>query len=100
MSGALEMRSPAPTLASGKDRAQDIRNETHSSNVRPEAEADFAADYLARRFGLSRALSARAMAARLCDWHLYDRPALHGMAHLFDGDPHPAWRLLVHCRST
>lgn len=57
MSGAPEMRSPAPTLASGKDRAQDIRNETHFSNVRPEAEADFAAEYLARRFGLSRSLS-------------------------------------------
>ena len=57
MSRAPEMRSPAPTLASGKDRAQDIRNETHTSNVRPEAEADFAADYLAGRFGLSSSLS-------------------------------------------
>jgi hypothetical protein len=44
------MRSPAPRWRAG-NRAEVIRNETSHSIARTEPEADFAAIYLARRFG-------------------------------------------------
>jgi hypothetical protein len=53
------MRSPAPRANAG-NRAEVIRNET--SHTITEPEADFAAIYLARRFGLTVPL-AHAIAA-------------------------------------
>jgi hypothetical protein len=48
-----EMRSPAPALASGKDRAEGNHNSNINIIAKPEPEADFAANYVARRFGLA-----------------------------------------------
>jgi hypothetical protein len=45
------MRSPAPRWRAGT-RVEVIRNETSHSVARTEPEADFAAIYLARWFGL------------------------------------------------
>ena len=50
------MRSPAPRANAG-NRAKVVRNETSYTIARPEAEADFAAVYLARRFGLAMPLA-------------------------------------------
>ncbi len=58
---ASEMRSPAPRANAG-DRAEVVRNRTSYTIARPESEADFAAVYLARRFGLAMPL-AHAIAA-------------------------------------
>ena len=46
------MRGPAPR-ANAENRAEVIRNETSYSIARTEPEADFAAIYLARWFGLA-----------------------------------------------
>jgi hypothetical protein len=51
-----EMRSPAPRANAG-NRAEVIRNKTSHSNARTEPEADFAAIYLARRFGVAMPLA-------------------------------------------
>jgi hypothetical protein len=58
---APQMRSPAPRANAG-NRAEVIRNETSHTIARTEPEADFAAIYLARRFGLAIPL-AHAIAA-------------------------------------
>ena len=55
------MRSPAPRWRAG-NRAEVIRNKTSHTIDRTEPEADFAAIYLARRFGLAIPL-AHALAA-------------------------------------
>ena len=62
MIGRPEMRSPAPTLQSGKDRAEVNRNENLSTIANMETEADLAALYLARRYRLALPL-ARTIAA-------------------------------------
>ena len=62
MIGRPEMRSPAPTLQSGKDRAEGNRNETPFTIVRSDTEADLAALYLSRRYRLALPL-ARTIAA-------------------------------------
>ena len=51
MSAAPEMRSPAPL--GGGNRAEGNRNGFPFTIARPEAEADFAALYLVRRYGLA-----------------------------------------------
>ena len=56
------MRSPAPRANAGNRAELVIRNETSHTIARPEPEADFAALYLTRRFGLAMPL-ARAIAA-------------------------------------
>jgi hypothetical protein len=56
------MRSPAPTLQSGKDRAEGNRNEAPFYIASAETEADLAALYLSRRYGLVLPL-ARTIAA-------------------------------------
>ena len=61
MIGRPEMRSPAPRWQRG-NRAEVIRNKTSYTIARTEPEADFAALYLARRFGLAMPL-AHAIAA-------------------------------------
>jgi len=48
-----EMRSPAPALESGLDRAEVNRNDFPFTIARPETEADLAALYLVWRFGLA-----------------------------------------------
>ena len=53
MSAAPEMRSPAP-LAGGKDRAEGNRNGFPFTIAKPEREENFAALFLARRYGLAR----------------------------------------------
>lgn len=53
MIGRPEMRSPAPALQSGLDRAKSNRNEAISTIAKPETEENLAAFYLARRFGLA-----------------------------------------------
>ena len=59
---APEMRrSPAP-LAGGKDRAEVVRNGSFHTTTCIDAEADFAAIYLARRYRLAMPL-AQAVAA-------------------------------------
>ncbi len=58
---APEVRSPAPRANAG-NRAEVVRNKTSHTIARPEPEADFAAVYLARRFGLAMPL-AHAIAA-------------------------------------
>ena len=50
------MRSPAPRANAG-NRAEVVRNETSLYHRPPEPEADFAALYLARRFGLAMPLA-------------------------------------------
>ncbi|MDI9848139.1 hypothetical protein QM467_08760 [Rhodoblastus sp. 17X3] len=63
MTGAPEMRSrPARALASGLDRAEVVRNETILTIASPNAEADFAALFIARRYRLAMPL-AQAVAA-------------------------------------
>jgi hypothetical protein len=49
---APEMRNPAPRGNTG-NRAEVIRNKTSHTIAGIEPEADFAAIYLARRFGLA-----------------------------------------------
>jgi hypothetical protein len=51
MTGTPEMRSPAPR-ANAENRAEVIRNGFTFTIANPEPEADFAALYLARRYGL------------------------------------------------
>jgi hypothetical protein len=58
---APETRSPVPR-ANAENRAEVLCNKTSHTIARIEAEADFAAIYLARRFGLSAPL-AHAIAA-------------------------------------
>lgn len=41
MTSAPEMRSPAPALASGMDRAQVVRNEAPFTIAKPEVQANF-----------------------------------------------------------
>jgi hypothetical protein len=60
MNGAPQTRSPAPL--GGGNRAEGNRNETAFIIAAAKPEADFAAVFLARRFGLSLPL-ARAIAA-------------------------------------
>jgi hypothetical protein len=64
MTGRPEMRIPARALESAMDRAEiAIRNEASFTIVTPEPEAaNFAALYLARRYGLALPL-ARTVAA-------------------------------------
>jgi hypothetical protein len=61
------MRSPAPRWRAG-NRAEVIRDETSHTIDRTEPEADFAAIYLARRFGraipLAHAIAALANVGR------------------------------------
>jgi hypothetical protein len=59
---APQMRSPAPALASGKDRAEVIRNDVSLTTFHPGSEGDFAGIYLVRRFGLALPI-ARTIAA-------------------------------------
>jgi hypothetical protein len=58
---APQMRSPAPRWRAG-NRAEVVRKETSHSITCTEPEADFAAIYLARPFGLAMPL-AHAIAA-------------------------------------
>jgi hypothetical protein len=51
-----EMRTPAPR-ANAENRAKVIRNNSLHTIARPEPEGVFAAEYLARWFGLSAALA-------------------------------------------
>jgi hypothetical protein len=60
MSGS-QMRSPAPR-ANAENRAEGIRNDASSTTAHAESEADFAAVFAARRFGLTLPL-ARTIAA-------------------------------------
>jgi len=53
---APEVRSPAPRANAG-NRAEVVRNKTSYTITRTEPEADFAALYLARRFGLTMPLA-------------------------------------------
>ena len=62
MIGLPETPSPARALESAMDRAQGNRNEASFTIAKPEPEADFAALYLARRYGLALPL-ARTVAA-------------------------------------
>lgn len=62
MRASSHMRSPAPVLANGKDRAEVVRSGFTSIISNAENENDFAAVYLARRFGLSPCM-ARTVAA-------------------------------------
>jgi hypothetical protein len=62
MKSSPDMRSPAPTLASGNRAEEVVRNETSFTIAKPEPEADFAALYLARRYRLAMPL-AQAVAA-------------------------------------
>jgi hypothetical protein len=55
MSG-LQMRSPAPR-GNAENRAEVVRNKTSLTIGSAEPEADFAAVYLARRFGLAMPLA-------------------------------------------
>jgi hypothetical protein len=66
---APQMRSPAPRWSAG-NRAEVIRNETSHSIARTEPEADFAAIYLARRFGLAIPLAFKVnrFNGRWCDF--------------------------------
>ena len=57
---ASQMRSPAPL--GGGNRANSNRNEASCTIAKPESEANFAALYLSRRFGLALPL-ARTIAA-------------------------------------
>lgn len=50
------MRSPAPR-ANAENRAEVVRNDFACTTASPEQEADFAALYLARRFGLAMPLA-------------------------------------------
>jgi len=50
------MRSPAPR-ANAENRAELVRNKTLHTTTRNEPEADFAAIYLARPFGLATSLA-------------------------------------------
>jgi hypothetical protein len=60
MSGS-QMRSPAPRWRA-ENRAEGIRNDASSTTAHAESEADFAAVFAARRFGLALPL-ARTIAA-------------------------------------
>jgi hypothetical protein len=62
MIGAPEMRSPARALESAMDRAEGASNASAFTIAKPESEANFAALYLARRYGLALPL-ARTVAA-------------------------------------
>ena len=96
MMAAPEMRSPAPALASGKDRA-DLGSH-HKPEVNPEpseSPADFAARFVANRFRLP--LPVAAMVANLAGLAPRDthepRDHAHGAA-IIDHDAHePAPRL-------
>ncbi len=61
MNGAPKTRSPAPR-ANAENRAEGNRNKASHTIDRTEPEADFAAVYIARRFGLALPL-AQAIAA-------------------------------------
>jgi hypothetical protein len=67
MTGRPEMRSPATTLQSG-DRAEGNRDEATFTIAKPEPKAsNFAALYLARRYGFALPL-ARTVAALASIW--------------------------------
>jgi hypothetical protein len=61
MKCASQMRSPAPR-ANAENRAEGIRNNASLTITSTEPEANFAAIYLARRFGLALPI-ARTIAA-------------------------------------
>lgn len=62
MIGCPETRSPVPARTSGLDRAEVVHKQLIFTTASPEPEVNFAAVYIARRYGLALPL-AQAVAA-------------------------------------